>query len=97
MLDCADLVFEKRNTKHIFDVCVFWTNRPRQPRSCLSVCFISIFEGVKLPDDEIYEVDCDVILGDMMQQNCGYRTKSKLWMMKGLSGRGKLLDKADIG
>ena len=56
-----------------------------------------MLEDVKLPHDEIYEVDYDVISGDTVQQNCNDWAKSKLWMVKGLSGRGKLLGKADIG
>lgn len=81
----------------IFRVSVFWTNRPRQPHHCLSVCFITMLEDVKLPHDEIYEVDCNVILGHIVQQNCGDWAKSKLWMVKGLSDWGKLLGKAGIG
>ncbi|KAH7189310.1 uncharacterized protein B0J16DRAFT_318945 [Fusarium flagelliforme] len=50
-----------------------------------------MLEDVKFPYDEIYEVDCDVILGDIVQQSCDDWAKSKLWMVKGLSGRGKLL------
>jgi len=29
-----------------------------------------MLEDVKLSNDEIYEVDYDVILGDIVQQNC---------------------------